>query len=106
MDASTAANVSTYDVIVVGAGSAGCIVAGRLAIETDARVLVIEDGGRDWSPLIKIPAGFSKLLEYHQFMYPYETVPQRWLGLSEQARAISKWSGCRFHAAARSGWLK
>ena len=31
---------------------------------------------------------------------------QRWLGLSEQYRAISKWSGCRFHAAARSGWLK
>ena len=31
---------------------------------------------------------------------------QRWLGLFEQARAVVKWSVCRFHAAARSGWLK
>lgn len=69
-----------YDVIVIGAGSAGSIVAGKLAAETEARVLVLEDGGRDRSPLIRIPAGFSKLLEYKQFMYPYETVPQRQLG--------------------------
>lgn len=69
-----------YDVIVIGAGSAGSIVAGKLAAETEAQVLVLEDGGRDWSPLIRIPAGFSKLLEYKQFMYPYETVPQRQLG--------------------------
>lgn len=34
------------------------------------------------------------------------TLDQRWLGLSAQPRAIAKWSGCRFHAAARSGWLK
>ncbi len=69
----------TYDVIVVGAGSAGCVVAGRLAAETEARVLVLEDGGRDSSPLIDIPAGFSQLLAHKQFMYPYETVPQKHL---------------------------
>ncbi len=66
-----------YDVIVVGAGSAGCIVVGLLAAETDARVLVLEDGGRDSSPLIRIPAGFSKLLAAKKFSYPYETVPQK-----------------------------
>ncbi len=80
MEAEMDARSVAYDVIVVGAGSAGCIVAGRLAAETEARVLVLEDGGRDWSPLISIPAGFSKLLEYGQFMYPYETVPQQHLG--------------------------
>lgn len=70
----------SYDVIVVGAGSAGSIVAGKLAAETDARVLVLEDGGRDSSPLIRIPAGFSKLLAAHKFSYPYKTVPQQHLG--------------------------
>ncbi|UAJ10989.1 GMC family oxidoreductase [Glacieibacterium megasporae] len=80
MEAPTVDRSVAYDVIVVGAGSAGCIVAGRLAAETEARVLVLEDGGRDWSPLISIPAGFSKLLEYGQFMYPYETVAQQHLG--------------------------
>ncbi|QYE35646.1 GMC family oxidoreductase N-terminal domain-containing protein [Polymorphobacter sp. PAMC 29334] len=80
MEAQTDDRSVAYDVIVVGAGSAGCIVAGRLAAETEARVLVLEDGGRDWSPLISIPAGFSKLLEYGQFMYPYETVAQQHLG--------------------------
>ena len=37
---------------------------------------------------------------------PFRRNRQRWLGLSAQPRAIAKWSGCRFHAAARSGWLK
>ena len=41
-----------------------------------------------------------------QFLDASSIVDKRWLGLSEQARAIAKWSGCRFHAAARSGWLK
>ena len=49
----------TYDIIVVGAGSAGSIVAGKLAAKTDAQILVLEDGGHDSSPLIRIPAGFQ-----------------------------------------------
>ena len=68
-----------YDVIVVGAGSAGSIVAGMLASETDARVLVLEDGGQDSSPLIRIPAGFTRLLAAKKFSYQYETVPQKHL---------------------------
>lgn len=69
----------SYDVIVVGGGSAGCLVAGRLAAETDAKVLLLEYGGRDTTPLIHIPSGFSKLLQYGRFLYPYKTVPQQQL---------------------------
>jgi choline dehydrogenase len=69
-----------YDVIVIGGGSAGCLVAGRLAAETDAQVLLLEHGGRDITPLIRIPSGFSKLLQYGRFLYPYKTVPQQQLG--------------------------
>ena len=71
---------SGYDVIVVGAGSAGCLIAGRLAAETDARVLLLEDGGRDSSPFIRMPAGYFQLLAHKRSIYPYQTVPQRHLG--------------------------
>lgn len=66
----------TYDVVIVGGGAAGCLIAGRLAVETDAKVLLLEAGGTDWNPLIHIPAGFSKLLAHGQFVWPYKTVPQ------------------------------
>jgi len=50
------------DYIVIGGGSAGCAVAGRLAMENAGKVLVLEAGPRDSNPLIHIPAGFTKLL--------------------------------------------
>lgn len=65
-----------HDVIVVGAGAAGSLIAGRLAAETELRVLVLEAGGRDTSPSIHMPAGFSKLLVHEKFIYPYATTPQ------------------------------
>lgn len=50
----------SFDYVIVGAGSAGCAVAGRLSEDPEASVLVLEAGGRDRSPNIKIPAAFSK----------------------------------------------
>ncbi len=50
-----------YDFIVVGGGSAGCVVAARLAEDSSARVLLLEAGGSDRHPLYHVPAGFAKM---------------------------------------------
>ena len=68
-----------YDYIVVGGGSSGCLVAGRLA-EAGARVLVLEAGPDDRSPLIRMPAGYVKLLGVERYMWFYKSVPQAHLG--------------------------
>ena len=52
------------DYVIVGAGSAGCVLANRLTEDATTRVVLIEAGGRDWNPLIHIPAGYMKLLDY------------------------------------------
>jgi choline dehydrogenase len=51
------------DYVIVGAGSAGCVLANRLTEDAGTRVVLIEAGGRDWNPLIHIPAGYMKLLD-------------------------------------------
>jgi choline dehydrogenase len=53
-----------YDYLVIGAGSAGCAVAGRLAKDTDLSVCVIEAGGNDHSVLIKAPLGFAAMVPF------------------------------------------
>ncbi|SQI40309.1 Alcohol dehydrogenase [acceptor] [Providencia alcalifaciens] len=51
-----------YDYIIVGAGSAGCVLAARLIQETQARVLLIEAGGSDNHMFIRMPAGVAKII--------------------------------------------
>jgi choline dehydrogenase len=55
--------VETFDVAVVGAGSAGCVVASRLAEDPSRRVLLLEAGGRDWHLATRIPAAFPTLFD-------------------------------------------
>jgi choline dehydrogenase len=69
-----------FDYIIVGAGSAGCVLAGRLSENPNNRVLLLEAGGRDWHPFIHMPAGFAKLVGYDRINWAYETEPQAQLG--------------------------
>ncbi len=52
------------DYVIVGAGSAGCVLANRLTEDPETRVILLEAGGKDWNPYIHVPAGFMKLLDH------------------------------------------
>ena len=65
-----------YDYIIVGAGSAGCVLANRLSADPAARVLLLEAGGRDTSFLIHMPAGIARLTT-PAVNWLYQTEPQR-----------------------------
>ena len=63
------------DYVIIGAGSAGCVLANRLTEDPATRVLLIEAGGRDWNPYIHIPAGFMKMLDHPTLTWGYHAEP-------------------------------
>ena len=65
-----------FDYIVVGAGSAGCVLAARLSEDKNVSVCLLEAGGSDKSVLIHAPAGVIAMLPTKISNYGYETVPQ------------------------------
>ncbi|WP_027134089.1 GMC family oxidoreductase [Geminicoccus roseus] len=68
------------DYIIVGAGSAGCVLANRLSADPAIKVVVLEAGGPDRSPFIHMPAGYRQLMMSGAVDWGYHTVPQKHCG--------------------------
>lgn len=68
--------VEEYDYIVVGAGSAGCVLGARLSEDPTVRVLVLEAGGRDWLPFYRVPMFAGILFRKRYNNWNYETEPE------------------------------
>lgn len=69
-----------YDILIVGAGSAGCVLANRLSADPGRRVLLLEAGPRDTNPWIHIPLGYGKLFADSRVNWAYESEPEPNLG--------------------------
>lgn len=72
--------METFDYVIVGAGSAGSVLASRLSEDPSVTVCVIEAGPWDWHPFIHIPAGFMYTLVNPRVNWLYKSEPSEWTG--------------------------
>ena len=72
--------MDTFDYVIVGAGSAGCVLAAKLSDDPSVTVCVLEAGPRDWHPFIHIPAGFIKTFYNKSINWGYDMEPSEWTG--------------------------
>src|SRR5215467_5293964 len=102
-----------YDYVIVGAGSAGCVLANRLSADPSVSVALIEAGGSDRKQEIQIPAAFSKLFKT-PYDWDFETRPQKFLADRELywprgkmlggSSSINAMMWVRGHQADYDGW--
>src|SRR5215475_7956153 len=72
--------MDTFDYVIVGAGSAGSVLAARLSEDENVTVCVLEAGPWDWHPFIHIPAGFMYTLVNPRVNWLYKSEPSEWTG--------------------------
>src|SRR5262249_15912490 len=72
--------METFDYVIVGAGSAGSVLANRLSEDAGTTVCVLEAGPRDWHPYIHLPAGFIKTFHMKSVNWAYQQEPGPYTG--------------------------
>ena len=96
------------DYVIIGAGSAGCVLAARLSEDPSVKVVLIEAGGQDRNPWLHIPVGFSTTIGDPRFDWCFQVGPEpglnnrtfhyargRTLGGSSSINGIAWVTGCR-----------
>jgi choline dehydrogenase len=79
-------SAETFDFIIVGAGSAGCVLGNRLSQDPGTRVLLLEAGGADSHPLVKIPIAWLPISQQPRFTWGYRAEPES----GTQGRALDQ----------------
>jgi len=69
-----------FDYVIIGAGSAGCVLTSRLSEDPNVSVCVLEAGPSDWHPYIHLPAGFIKTFHMKSINWAYQQEPGPWTG--------------------------
>ncbi|CAA0091467.1 Alcohol dehydrogenase [acceptor] [BD1-7 clade bacterium] len=69
-----------YDYIIIGGGSAGCVLANRLSADASNKVLLLEAGPKDNNPMIHMPGGCAEVLKSNKLNWKFESTPQKHLG--------------------------
>ena len=90
-----------HDYVIVGAGSAGCVLANRLSADPDCSVLLIEAGGRDRNPLFRLPMLMGRLFLSGIYNWRYHTEP---VPLSTAARSTGPAARCWAAAPPSTAW--
>ena len=72
--------MDTFDYVIIGAGSAGCVLANRLSEDAGTSVCVLEAGPSDWHPYIHLPAGFIKTFHMKSINWAYQQEPGPYTG--------------------------
>ena len=79
LSTSTSTDSDHYDYIIVGAGSAGCVMANRLSRDPKTKVLIVEAGGKDTYPWIHIPLGYLYTMKHPRTSWGFNTTEQKGL---------------------------
>src|SRR5690606_20069636 len=69
----------TFDYVIIGAGSAGCVLANRLSADPGVRVALLEAGGRDPNPWLHVPAGYFRTMFNPKLTWQFGAGPEPYL---------------------------